>query len=109
MIGVNSLLLAVVIVASLAVLFVAFKRTWARLLIIATMCVYGSFVLTLGMGGLRAHIEEARNQNHPESYVAGLAARNKRLLGSRLELAVWMLGMAAIGVAGVLAAPRKEG
>lgn len=95
-------LLMFVVVLGLLMLSLFAKRPWVRLLVTSMLVALTLATVTLGMGGLRGHIEEARSQGKSEDFVAGLAERSRRLLPERITVAICSLGLGVMGLAGSL-------
>jgi hypothetical protein len=58
------------------------------------------------MGGLRVSIENARAQGKSEEYIQGMAARNKQLTSTRLEILIFSSGLMMIGLIGWVGLPK---
>jgi hypothetical protein len=82
------------------------KKVWVRLLITTTLFLHICLIATFGMGGLRAHIEQARAEGKSEQYVAGLVDRNRIIYFSRLEILVAGTGLFLLGFFGWAARKR---
>ena len=82
---------------------IVIRQAWLRIVCLATLFMLATGFLSMGMSGLRAHVEEARHQGASEEFVRGMIARNTKLFPRRIEVFFCMMGLLAVGLAGVAA------
>lgn len=96
-------MIEIIVLASFCVVIsltgIVMRRAWLRIACLVTLFMLAIGFLSMGMSGLRAHVEEARRQGASEEFVRGMVARNTKLFPRRIEIFFCMAGLLAVGLA----------
>lgn len=85
------------IVITLLGIFVRLR--WLRVACMVVLFTTASGLLSMGMSGLRAHVEEVREQGASGEFIHGMIERNNRLFPRRVEVFFSVAGLFALGLA----------
>ena len=106
----NLLLATLIIVTALAAIaLLALRARQHRVAILAVffLSLHALFIVTFGMGGIRAHVEQARSKGASDDFVEGLIERNWFYLAPRVATGVVVLGLFTVATA-ALRQQRKQ-
>jgi hypothetical protein len=107
----NLVLVSFGIIAALSVLAILSIRAYRiKLAAAAVFFIFlnGMFILTFGMGGLRAHAEQVKSEGRSEEFVAGMVERNRFFFTPRLALGISLFGLLCVSIAALRFDRREE-
>lgn len=107
----NTILIAAVIsLVSLvfSVIAIGTRRTKIAIALIVLLGAQAIFTLSVGMSGLRPHIELAKEQGKNNDFIDGMVERDRFFFDRRVALGITMLSLCAISVVAVCAGKNNR-